>query len=376
MFPGLDWGPSVAAPPPASSASKLSQTGRAVLRPPNVRRTSSGSRAFAQRTGGGPAALDDVDRAMINHLLIDGKITNRGLAQRVGISESAASVRIPKLIDAGVLIFTTLIDWEAAGFEWFIVCRMKTRTRARRDVAKDISSLFGCEAVAVVLGFHDILGYFLAVDRAELNGIIDALHAVNGIAVLDVELATETSVSTRGRQLFLAVDAPPIRLPAPRVGLDELDIELLQALVEDGRQSSRSVARAFGVSEGTIRARTSRLYRSGLAQVVAMVEPVALEIAGVIASLSIRIDRRFLDSAFATLLNMPNVVFGARCIGAFDLHLTVTSPDPHELIEFVGSRVQSVPGVLDTDTLLFVDVLRFSPYLKRLAVPLENTQYP
>jgi DNA-binding Lrp family transcriptional regulator len=305
---------------------------------------------------------------MIDHLLLDGKVTNRDLAQRVGISESAASVRIRKLIDAGVLVFTTLIDWEVAGFEWFIVCRIKTRIRARADVAKDVGNLPGCEAVAVVLGSHDILGYFLATDRSELNGIIDALYGIDGIAVLDVELATETAVSAQGRQLFLAVDAPPIRLPSPRIELDDLDIALLQALVDDGRQSSRSVARAFGVSEGTIRARTVRLYRAGLAQVVAMVEPVALGMAGVIASLSIRVDRGYLNSALAALMEMPNVVFGARCIGNFDLHLTVTSADPQELMEFVGTTVQSVEGVLETDTLLFVDALRFSPYLKRLRV--------
>lgn len=361
----------MAAPPPALPApvSRSSSADRAVLRPPSVRRASTGSRAFANGNAGDTGAVDDVDKAMINHLLLDGKVTNRDLAQRVGISESAASVRIRKLIDAGVLVFTALIDWEVAGFEWFIVCRIKTRIRARSDVAKDIGSLPGCEAVAVVLGSHDILGYFLATDRSELSGIIDALYGIDGIAVLDVELATETAVSTQGRQLFLAVDAPPIRLPAPSIDLDDLDIALLQTLVEDGRQSSRSVARAFGVSEGTVRARTSRLYRSGLAQVVAMVEPVALGMAGVIASLSIRVERRFLDTAFATLLDMPNVVFGARCVGAFDLHLTVTSTDPHELLDFVGTQVQSVEGVLDTDTLLFVDALRFSPYLKRLTGP-------
>lgn len=339
---------------------------RAVLYPPNVRRASSGSTAFGSRSGNDPTTLDAVDRAMINHLLLDGKVTNRDLAQRVGISESAASVRIRKLIDAGALVFTALIDWEVAGFEWFIICRIKTRIRARSEVAREIGNLAGCEAVAVVLGSHDILGYFLATDRAELHAIIDALYAIDGIAVLDVELATETAVSASGRQLFLAVDAPPIRLPSPRMELDDLDVALLQALVEDGRQSSRSMARAFGVSEGTIRARTSRLYRGGLAQVVAMVEPVALGMAGVIASLSIRVDRRHLDSALAALMEMPNVVFGARCVGMSDLHLTVTSADPQELMEFVGTKVQSVEGIVDTDTLLFVDALRFSPYLKRL----------
>ncbi|BBY62663.1 Lrp/AsnC family transcriptional regulator [Mycolicibacterium helvum] len=356
----------MAVTPPAKGP--LAAADRAVLHPPNVRGATRGSTGFAAR-GRADATLDEVDKAIVNHLLLDGKVTNRDLAQRIGISESAVSVRIRKLVEAGVLVFTALIDWEAAGFEWFVICRMKTRLRAPREVANDIAMLAGCEAVAVVLGSHDILGYFLAADRAELNAIIDALSLVPGVASLDVDLATDTAVSPRGRQLFLAVDAPPIRLPCPRIELDDLDVALLQELVRDGRQSSRSMARSFGVSEGTIRARSSRLSRAGLAQVVAMVEPVALGMAGVIASLSIRVDRRNLEAALAALIEMPNVVFGARCVGNFDLHLTVTGADPYELMEFVGTSVQSVIGVRDTDTLLFVDALRFSPYLKRLVAP-------
>jgi DNA-binding Lrp family transcriptional regulator len=354
--------------PPAVATAPAITADRAVLQPPDVRGATGGSKAFARRAGG-DAGLDDVDRAMIDLLLFDGKVTNRDLAHRVGISESAASVRIRRLIDAGILVFTALIDWEAAGFEWFVIFRIKTRIRAPREVALDIGTVGGCEAVAVTLGSHDIISYFLATDRAELNAIIDALSLISGIAVMDVELATETAVSPRGRQLFLAVDAPPIRLPSPRIELDDLDVDLLQALVRDGRQSSRSMARAFGVSEGTIRARASRLSRAGLAQVVAMVEPVAVGMAGVIASLSIRVDRRHLDDALAALMKMPNVVFGARCVGNSDLHLTVTGADPQALMEFIGTAVQSVPGVQDTDTLLFVDALRFSPYLKRLTGP-------
>ncbi|MGE2713051.1 Lrp/AsnC family transcriptional regulator [Mycolicibacterium litorale] len=353
-------------PSSVSPSGNRAKEDRAVLLPPNVRGASSGSTVFDKRGAVDAFVLDNIDKALIGQLLIDGKVTNRELAQRVGISESAASVRIRKLVDDGVLVFTALIDWEAAGFEWFIVCRIRTRVRPRRDVAEDIGDLPGCEAVAIVLGSHDILGYFLAVDRAELNAIIDALSGIDGIAALDVELATETAVSASGRQLFLAVDAPPIRLPAPRIELDDLDLAVLQALVEDGRQSSRRMARQLGVSEGTVRARSARLTQAGLAHIVAMVEPVALGMAGVIASLSIRVDRRYLDSTLSALMAMPNVVFGARCVGNFDLHLTITGTDPHELMEFVGIRVQSVEGVLETDTLLFVTVLRFSPYLKRL----------
>jgi hypothetical protein len=115
----------------------------------------------------------------------------------------------------------------------------------------------------------------VARDRAELREVIDKLSSIDSVAALDVELATDTRVSALGRQLFLPIDSGPIRLPAPCIDVDRLDLSILQALIDDGRESNRKIARKFEVSERTIRARISRMTESGLVQVVAMIDPAA-----------------------------------------------------------------------------------------------------
>lgn len=336
---------------------------RAVLRPTNIEATSAGSSFFASGTAG---HIDDVDQALISYLLEDGKTTNRELAQRIGISESGVSTRLRKLTSSGVLVFTAVIDWEVAGFDWFVICRIKTRSRPPQDVAADIARLRQCEAVAVVLGSHNVLGYFLVKDRTELSATVDQIATIEGVAEMDVEMATDTVVNRQGSQLFLARNAPPIRLPAPRIDLDDLDITILQALIDDGRQSSRNIARAFDVSEGTVRARISRMTQSGLARVVAMVQPLALGLAGVIACVSVKAERQHLPAIIDHAMAMPNVVFSAVCVGGWDMHVALTATDLPQLMELIGSEVQSLDGVLATDTLLMVDVIRFSPFMKRL----------
>lgn len=341
---------------------------RVRLRPPSVQGASAGARLFPGDVNVmHRASVDDLDRVLIEHLLRDGKMTNRELAQHTGISESAVSIRLRKLASNGALIFTALIDWEVAGFEWFVIARIRTQARSPRDVADDVSRLEQCEAVAVSLGTHDVIAYFLVKDRAELRRITnDDLPAISGISDMNVDLATETSVTPNGRRLFLARGVPPIRLPAPRVDLDDLDVAILQALIDDGRQSSRKIARTHDVSEGTIRTRLSRLTQAGLVRVVAMVEPVALGLAGVIACVSMRVDRARIGAIQKELTAMPELVFVAVCVGSCDLSLTLTAADPQQLIELISTRVQTIDGVLATDTLFMVDIVRFSPYMKRL----------
>lgn len=345
---------------------------RVRLRPPPVQGASAGAKLFPRDDAVLPAAsLDETDRALIEYLLHDGKMTNRVLAAHTGISESAVSIRLRKLATGGAIIFTAVFDWEVAGFEWFVIARIKTRARSPRDVAAEVSRLEQCEAAAVCLGTHDIIAYFLAKDRAELRQLTnDDLPAISGISDMSIDLATDTTVTPNGRRLFLARGAPPIRLPAPKIDLDDLDIAILQALIDDGRQSSRKIARAQDVSEGTIRTRLARLTQAGLVRVVAMVEPMALGLAGVIVCVSLRADRARLTAVQKELAALPELVFAAVCVGSADLSLTLTATDPQHAIELIATRVQTIDGVLATDTLLMVDVIRFSPYMKRLKPPL------
>ncbi|MCV7033631.1 Lrp/AsnC family transcriptional regulator [Mycobacterium heckeshornense] len=346
---------------------------RVRLRPPATQGASAGAKLLPRDNMVLPeVSLDDIDRVLIEYLLQDGKMSNRVLAAHAGISESAVSIRLRKLVASGAIIFTALIDWEEAGFDWFVIARIKTQARSPRDVATDVSQIEQCEAVAVCLGSHDVIAYFLVKDRVELHQLTnDDLPAIRGISEMSIDLATETWVTENGRRLFLARAAPPIRLPAPKVELDDLDIAILQDLIDDGRQSSRKIARSHDVSEGTIRTRLARLTQAGLVRVVAMVEPVALGLAGVIACVSLRANRASLSSIKKELATMPELVFMAVCVGSADLNLTLTAADPQQAIELIATQIQTIEGVLATDTIVMVDVIRFSPYMKRLKTPDE-----
>lgn len=351
-----------------SRMTKYVEADRAQLHPPLTEGASTDSSLFFGGTERDSLAIDDTDQLLIGHLLEDGKMTNRELAQITGVSESAISIRLRKLTASRVLVFTALIDWEMAGFEWFAIARIKSRGRPPKEIAQQIAVLPQCEAVAVVLGSHDVVAFFLTKDRAELHHLVnDELPRVEGISDLIIDLATETSVSARGRQFFLAKAVPPIRLPHPRIDLDDLDISIIQALIDDGRQSSRKIARTFHVSEGTVRSRVTRLNSAGLIKVAAMVEPVALGLAGVIACVSLKVQRDKAAEVRSQLMQLPELAFLAVTVGISDISITVTAADNAHLIDLVSSRLQVIDGVQGTETLLMVDVIRFSPYMKRLA---------
>ena len=339
------------------------------LRPPTVRGASGALSTFSvEVNAANQQNVDEIDRTLIDLLLRDVKMTNRQLAAQTEISVSAVSVRLRKLIASGVLVFTAIIDWEMAGFDWLIIIRLRTRARSPRQVAEELSNLEQCLVAAVSLGAHDVIAYFLAKDRSELKRLTDEeLPTVAGIADMSVDLATETAITANGRRVFIGHGRPILRLPAPHVALDELDVAILQELIEDGRKSSRRIARAHHTSEGTVRTRISRLVEANLFRVVAMVDPVALGLASVIAAISIRVDRSRVVEIRSRLAAIPELAFIAVCVGSSDLSIALTANDPQELIRLISDRVQVIDGINATEILLMVDVVLFSPYMKRLA---------
>lgn len=311
---------------------------------------------------------DEIDRALIDLLLRDVKMTNRELAASIGISESAVSSRLRNLTASGAINFTAIIDWEEAGFEWLVIARIRTHNRPPREVAEAVSNLAQCLVAAVSLGDHNVVAYLLVQDRAELKRLTDDdLPSIAGIAHMSLDLATDTVITPNGRRVFVGRGVPLLRLPAPRVQLDDLDVAILEALIEDGRQSNRRIAHAQRASEGTVRARINRLVQANLVRAVAMVDPVALGFAAVIATISIRADRTRIMEIRNELAAIPEIAFMAVCVGDSDLSIALTANAPEELVEVIAERVQTIPGIHSIEILLFVDIVLFSPYMKRLA---------
>jgi DNA-binding Lrp family transcriptional regulator len=336
---------------------------------PGVRIATPG-RLKAMRTTPGAhegVLLDDLDRQLMTLLMRDGRLGNRALAGMVGAGEVTVGSRLRRLVQANVLIFTAILDWEVAGYEWLVIVRVRVRGRSPREVAELVADVPGCIAASVVFGSADVLAYFLARDRAELRDLVMAeLAAAKGVAGVAVDLALTSTVTSLGRTTFLAQGVGDLRLPAPGIPVDAIDVGIIEALLQDGRQSSRRIARTLSVSEGTVRARLGRLLDAGLLKIVAMVNPLAVGLAGVIAGVSLQVRRDAVEEVCAKLAAMQEVAVVATTVGSADVSAVVAVPDRARLATVLQGGIRAIDGVLDADALEMTDIVRFNPFLKRI----------
>lgn len=134
--------------------------------------------------------------------------------------------------------------------------------------------------------------------------------------------------------------------------LDDIGKAIVEQLQEDGRRPYSAIARVVGLSEAAVRQRVGRLQDAGVLQVVAVTDPTQLGFQRQ-AMVGVRADGDLVATADA-LAEMPEVDYVVITAGSFDLLVEVVCEDDEHLLELVGRRMRTVPGVRETETFVYL----------------------
>lgn len=140
------------------------------------------------------------------------------------------------------------------------------------------------------------------------------------------------------------------QLPMPRP-LDAIDLDILQMLQADGRASIRSVAERVHVSRANAYARINRLIEDGVIRGFGARVNHERAGQGTSAYITLKIVQnswRTVREQLRQLPGPPTSLVG----GDFDVLLLVHTSDNRALREVVLTRLQAMPEVLSTRTLL------------------------
>ncbi|MBL8574511.1 MAG: Lrp/AsnC family transcriptional regulator [Hyphomicrobiaceae bacterium] len=142
-------------------------------------------------------ALDDRDRAILDILQVDGRITNADLAERVHLSPSACLRRVKILEESALVAGTALIlDQTAAGFPGtaYVFITLDAQQRAALEAfetrVKVIPEVQECYLLA---GQHDYLLRIVFGDMADLERLhSEVLTRLPGVTRVQSTLTLRT----------------------------------------------------------------------------------------------------------------------------------------------------------------------------------------
>ena len=138
--------------------------------------------------------------------------------------------------------------------------------------------------------------------------------------------------------------------------LDETSKAIIEQLQTDGRRSYALIARGVGLSEAAVRQRVQRLLDAGVVQIVAVTDPVQVGFhRQALIGVGVAGDTAPVCAALAA---MPEVDYVVATAGRYDVMAEVVCEDDDHLLDLVGARIRAVPGVVGTETHLYLKLVK------------------
>jgi len=140
--------------------------------------------------------------------------------------------------------------------------------------------------------------------------------------------------------------------------IDNLDIQIINLLMEDGRMPASEMSRRIGgISERMIRYRINRIVKEGYIQISAITNPKTLGYA-VTADVFLEVESNAIIDVAKKASEYDCVSYVACAIGESDISIQIVGHDTNEVYQFVTEVLGKIPGVRKTTTSIVPLVLK------------------
>lgn len=309
--------------------------------------------------------IDDLDRALVERLRVDGRASNRSLAAALEVNEGTVANRLRRMEEGSIMRVVALTDMEAFGHHYFAIAKIRVAGRSVLEVGDELAELAEGISVTVTTGRFDLLVSLLAHDRSHLSELMDAsVRGIRGVEHVRADLALRV-LKFESMWALLGTEERPTEPRARTEAIDDLDLSIVRLLQTDARGSNRRIATELDVSEGTVRSRIKRMEDERLIRIQAISDVGAFGWSAH-AYIGIHVEGGRTDEVGRRLTAHPAIAVLVRSLGEFDLIAVLQAQSREALVETILGEIGSMPGVTRTETFESVRTLKHSYTWARL----------
>jgi DNA-binding Lrp family transcriptional regulator len=306
----------------------------------------------------GVADLSPIDRAIVELLQADGRLSFAQIASTVGVTEKTARRRVRTLAESGVIQIAAVTDPRLLGYGAAALIGISpTSAELPSATAERLLQIPTVDYVVTSVGRFAVYAELFAADLRSLEQTVEQqIRPLPGVADLEVfpylRLFYQQPWFTQARDK--ASNAAPGGVRSAT--LNGMDQAILAALSKDGRMPFQQIARDLGISEAQVRNRVGHMTDAGALKVIAIINPMALEFR-TMAWLGIRVrPGSALTHVAGLLADLRFVTYVAICAGTIDIFAEVICVSEDELLRLVDDDVRPLSGIADLEISLYVDL--------------------
>ncbi len=307
--------------------------------------------------------LDDIDGRLVQLLRENGRASYAALAPEVGLSQAAVRGRVQRILDDRVIDINGRVDPTVLGIGVFALALVKVRGPIEA-AAKQVGAPREAVFITQTTGRCDLLIELRCHDHQHLFQVLDQIRSVDVVDHLDSVVFlhyfkqdwSETGADTTGHPPKVGQSTggwgsddgstPP--------ALDDTDLELLRALLADGRATYAELSQIVGLSQAAVRDRVLRLLDTVL---TIQASPGPGTIDGLQWAALLVSTKAKAQKVANAIVQIPEIPLVASITGGFDIVCELWANDADHMIATLD-RVRSIDGVQSVETVRYLRTLK------------------
>src|SRR5215212_9274827 len=138
---------------------------------------------------------------------------------------------------------------------------------------------------------------------------------------------------------------------------DKIDLQIIDALQQDGRVAFAQIAEQLNVSPGMIRLRYNRLVEQGYLKVVAITNPLRMGFKAM-AMIGIRVEGSKLLAAAEKVAKLDEVIYLVVSSGRFGWFAEVVCRDHEDLLRFITEKLSTIDGIRESESFMHLKIVK------------------
>ncbi len=293
--------------------------------------------------------LDELDSKLVQELEQNARVSYAALASKIGTSPPTVRRRIDKLVDSGVVMIGTMLNYVALGFRSLVVLGINAAPGTMNALARQLASINRIKYICITAGRYDLLALALYHSPEEyMRSFPGEIGCVLGSGRVEVMLSTKTI--KRSWALLTHTNLGNFSSYS-NFTPTALDLSVIRRLEEFPRASAKEIARSIGASFSSVRFSLYKIFEQDIVRILCIPDPTAFGYAANGITL-IHANPSSLNTLTEELKMQPPVKLVALTFGAFDCMIWTNFQNPPQMSDFLAKDLGNMPGVIHYENLV------------------------